>query len=79
MSKTFFIAFIITLSITCSYYIGKYKGSRHEEFLKCQEELMDKIESRSLFALPELQNASFDVIYLYSLGWSYQCAFLKGY
>ena len=74
-----FITFIITLSINCSYYIGKYNGSRYSEFKKCQQQLMDKISIGSLSTLPELRKASFDVVHSYNLGWAYQCAFLKGY
>jgi hypothetical protein len=79
MIRIFLNTFVIALCIISSYYIGKYNGSKHEEFEKCQEQLIDKVNSGSLPSLPELRRASFDVVYLHNLGWAYQCAFLKGY
>jgi hypothetical protein len=62
-----------------AYQLGRYDGRKFKEFEKCQQQLHEEVINETLPSLKELRGASFDVVYKYTLGYAYECAFLRKY
>ena len=75
MKVTYII--LIVLSISSSYQYGRYKGHKFDKLEKCNEKLRRQIMTGNSAYIEQLRKASFDVVYYYTVGKVYDCAFRR--
>lgn len=75
MKLTYII--LIVLSISSSYQYGRYKGHKFDELKECHEKLRQQILTGNSAYITQLRKAPFDVVYYYTAGKIYDCAFRR--
>ena len=75
MKLTYII--LMVLGISSSYQYGRYKGNRFDELEKCNEKLSQQILTGNSAYIEQLRKAPFDVVYYYTVGKVYDCAFRR--
>lgn len=75
--KWFLISSLFFFAMSVAYNVGVYEGRKFDKIQECHEKLRQEIMSGRSPYIEELRKDSFHVVYMYTLGRAYHCAFLE--